>query len=69
MVRARRDQVGAVGAEGAIPNPALVGLEGRFKRKRPRLTLDGEVLVALDVVRVRRINGPDARVVVGGTGC
>ena len=34
VVAARRDEVGAVGAEGAVPDPALVALEGRLEGER-----------------------------------
>lgn len=34
VVAAGRDEVRAVGAKGAVPDPALVALEGRFQRER-----------------------------------
>ena len=68
VVGARGDEVRAVGAEGTVPDPALVGLEGGFERKGAGLALGGEAFVALDVVRRGRVDGPDARVVVGGAG-
>ena len=34
VVAAGRDEVRAVGAKGAVPDPALVALEGRLQRER-----------------------------------
>ena len=65
VVRAGRDQVGRVGAEGAVPDPALV---------RRQVGLERELADGL-AVRVLRVDGrglgldaPDARAVVRGAG-
>ena len=34
VVRARGDEVGRVGAEGAVPHPALVAVQRRLERQR-----------------------------------
>lgn len=39
VVRASRDQVGRVRAEGAVPDPALVACQRGFERERLRLAL------------------------------
>ena len=39
VVRARRDQVGRVGAEGAVPDPALVARQGGLEGEGPRVAV------------------------------
>ena len=67
MIRACGHQIRTICAEGTIPHPALMCRQRSLKRKCPRLSFGGQVLVALDVVRSRGINGPDSSVVVGRT--
>lgn len=68
VVRAGGDEVCAIGAEGAVPDPSLVGFERGFEGESARLALGGEVFVAFDVVRDGGVDGPDPRVVVGRAG-
>ena len=37
VIRAGRDEVRAIGAEGAVPDPALVAGQRRLERERPQL--------------------------------
>lgn len=39
VVRARRDEVSRVGAEGAVPDPALVARQGGLQGKRFRVAV------------------------------
>lgn len=68
VVRAGCHQIGAIGAERAVPHPSLVGFQRGFEGKSARLALGGEVFVALDVVGCGGVDGPDSSVVVGGAG-
>lgn len=63
VVRARRDEVGRVGAKRTIPHPALVARQGRLEGKGAQLA----VFVGFgDLVGV---DFPDFGRVVGGAGC
>ena len=69
VVRARRDEVGRVGAKGAVPDPALVAGQRGLEREGVGVTLgggSGQVWGCL--VRVRLVDGPDACRVVGAAG-
>ncbi len=60
MVAAGGHEVGAVGAEGAVPDPALVASEGGLERESPWLGVRAGGLHLLDL--------PDLGSVVGATG-
>jgi hypothetical protein len=70
VVAARGDEVRAVGAEGAVPDPALVAVQGRLEREGGGVALcgRGKLVAGLQVVRGRRVERPDARGVVGAAG-
>jgi hypothetical protein len=71
VITTRRNKIRAIGAERAVPNPTLVPVQRRLERKRSGVALRGgrQVVAGLQVVRRRRVEGPDARGVVGAAGC
>lgn len=60
VVGTGRHQVGRIGAERAVPDPALVAREGGLERERLRLLVGG---------RLKVLDLPDAGGVVGAAGC
>lgn len=70
VVAAGSHQVGAVGAKGAVPDPALVAVQGGLEREGGRVAVGGggQGVAGLDVVGRGEVDGPDARGVVGGAG-
>jgi hypothetical protein len=61
VVAAGRHEVGAIGAEGAVPDPALVTRQGGFEWKGARL--------GVRTSRLHLFNLPDLGGMVGATGC
>ena len=70
MVTTRSDEIGAVSAERTVPDPALVAMQGGFEREGGGVALGGggQLVARLQVVRRGRVEGPDARGVVGAAG-
>lgn len=68
MVRARRDQVRGIGAESAVPHPALVAVQRGLERECVGVAICGEVLLRAGIMRLRGVDGPDTGRVVCGTG-
>src|SRR5690242_12779392 len=70
VVTARGNEIGAVGAKGAVPDPALVAVQGGLEGEGSRVALGGrgQGVAGLDVVGRGEVDGPDARGVVGGAG-
>jgi hypothetical protein len=69
MVRAGRNQVRGISAEGAVPDPALVAVKRCLERESIGVAFCGEVVLGPRVVRLGCVDGPDARGVVGGASC
>lgn len=70
MVAARRDEVGAICTKRAVPDPALVAVQGGLKREGGGVALGsgGQIVAGLQVVGHRGVEGPDAGRVVGRAG-
>ena len=66
MVGACSHQVSTIGTEGAIPDPALVAMQGGLEREGVGVAVVGawEVVLQCDVVRLRSVQRPDAGRVV-----
>lgn len=70
VVTTCRDQIRTIGAERAVPDPALVAVQCRLEGECGGVALSGagELVAGLQVVRDRGVERPDAGGVVGGTG-
>lgn len=70
MIAARGDQIRAIGAERAVPDPSLVAVQRGLEREGRWVALrgGGEGVAGLDVVRRGEVDGPDAGGVIGGAG-
>ncbi|KAJ8106163.1 hypothetical protein OPT61_g9722 [Boeremia exigua] len=70
VIAARGDEVGRVGAERAVPDPALVAMKGSLKGEGGGVAFSGrgERVAGLHVVWGGQVDGPDAAGVVGGAG-
>lgn len=66
MVRARGNQIRRIGAESAVPNPALVAMESGLEGESIGVTVSGQHVLGRGIVRLRGVDGPDAGRVVGG---
>lgn len=70
VIAARGDEVRAVGAEGAVPDPSLVAMQGGLEREGGGVALrgGGQGVAGLHVVGGGEVDAPDARGVVRGAG-
>ena len=70
VIRASGDKVCRVGAKGAVPDPALVAMQGRLEGKGVRVAFCGarELVLGRDVVRGRGVEVPYASRVIRGAG-
>ena len=68
VVRAGCHEIGRVGAEGAVPDPALMAMQRRFKGKGMRIAVGREIVLCGGVVRLRCVERPDTGGVVGRAG-
>lgn len=68
MITARSNQVRAISTKCTVPHPALMALQARFQRKRPRWTVRRKIFISFEVVGLVGIDAPDAGVVVRAAG-
>jgi hypothetical protein len=70
VITTRRNQIRAISAERAVPDPALVAVQGGLEREGGGVALcgAGEGVAGLYVVGGGEVDAPDARGVVGGAG-
>lgn len=67
VVGARSHQISTIGTKSTIPNPTLVAVKRRLKRKGIRVAIGRarKVVLRCDVMRLRGVERPDAGGVVG----